>query len=376
MIEKFIVCRDDGVYEAFPDVALTKSGKLVCVFLECTHHADRGYTRVMLATSDDRGRTWSAQWPLTEALRGDPKKDAWWNCPRVSTLSDGRLAAVCDRPRGRDEGNAGGEQSNHLWLSADEGESWDGPRETPLKGIVPDQLIELKAGPHAGRWILSAHVKRESEGKTLWSVRCWLSDDQGASWEGPKTIAAEPGLELCEGSIVELPVFGGEAATPWRSPVGAGSNGELVCFMRENSGRGLDAFKSISTDGGVTWEGPFEMPIPACHRPVAGMLRSGKIMITHRFMQGGRGWVGWWTQNLFAALTDVESCLARERKEAHTRIMPLDFDRSPESDTGYSGWVQFPDGEIYVVNYILDDAPKAHIRGYSFREEDFVLTGA
>jgi sialidase-1 len=54
--------------------------------------------------------------------------------------------------------------------------------------------------------------------------------------------------------------------------------------------------------------------------------------------------------------------------------MPLDFDRSPESDTGYSGWVQFVDGEIYVVNYIMDDAPKAQIRGYAFTERDMLLT--
>jgi len=122
----------------------------------------------------------------------------------------------------------------------------------------------------------------------------------------------------------------------------------------------------------VTWEGPYEIPIPACHRPVAGMLQSGKVLITHRFMQGGRGWVGWWTQNLFAALTDVASCLVRTREEAHTRILPIDFDRSPESDTGYSGWVQFSDGEIYIVNYILDDAPKAQIRGYALDEGDFI----
>jgi sialidase-1 len=51
----------------------------------------------------------------------------------------------------------------------------------------------------------------------------------------------------------------------------------------------------------------------------------------------------------------------------------VDFDRHPESDTGYSGWVQFADGEIYVVNYLLDDAPKAQIRGYSLSEEDFIL---
>jgi len=35
--------------------------------------------------------------------------------------------------------------------------------------------------------------------------------------------------------------------------------------------------------------------------------------------------------------------------------------------------VQYDDGEIYVVNYIVDDAPKAYIRGYAFREEDFGL---
>jgi sialidase-1 len=35
--------------------------------------------------------------------------------------------------------------------------------------------------------------------------------------------------------------------------------------------------------------------------------------------------------------------------------------------------VQFPDGEIYVVNYIVDDAPKGQIRGYSLRKEDFLL---
>ncbi|OPZ86640.1 MAG: hypothetical protein BWY76_00850 [bacterium ADurb.Bin429] len=96
-------------------------------------------------------------------------------------------------------------------------------------------------------------------------------------------------------------------------------------------------------------------------------------MITHRFMQGGKGWVGTWTQNFFAALTDVESAKATERKDQWSRILPVDFDRSPHSDLGYSGWVQFPDGEIYIVNYIVDDWPRGQIRGYSLRESDFLL---
>ena len=41
---------------------------------------------------------------------------------------------------------------------------------------------------------------------------------------------------------------------------------------------------------------------------------------------------------------------------------------------GYSGWVQFPDGEIYIVNYIVDDAwDKGQIRGYSLTMDDFIL---
>jgi len=354
MVERFIVSRDDSIYEAFPDVALTASGRLVCVISECTHHRDRSYTRIVYTTSDDRGRSWSAKHALSEPLRGDPTKDRWWNCPRISTLSDGRLAAVADRIRGREKAKRP-EQSNWLWLSPDEGETWNGPASTPVTGIVPDRLIELRGGPHAGRWLLSAHALLEQDGDMVWNERCWLSDNQGETWNGPRVVAATPGLQLCEGSIVELP------------------GGELVCFMRENSGRGLGAFKSVSCDGGENWEGPVEFPIPGCHRPTAGMLQSGLAMVTHRFMQGGKSWLGWWTQNFFAALTDVESCLAPERSQAHTRIMPLDFDRSPESDTGYSGWVQFPDGEIYVVNYIVDDAPKAHIRGYAFRESDLLL---
>lgn len=97
-------------------------------------------------------------------------------------------------------------------------------------------------------------------------------------------------------------------------------------------------------------------------------------MITHRNRQGGQGWTGWYTQNFFAAFTDRESALAESYKGAHTRIMPIDYDRSPKSDLGYSGWVQFDDGEISIVNYIVDDWPRAQIRGYSLRPEEAILS--
>lgn len=78
-------------------------------------------------------------------------------------------------------------------------------------------------------------------------------------------------------------------------------------------------------------------------------------------------------QNTFGAIMSRESALKVERGEQDTRIFPIDFDRSPVSDTGYTGWVQFDDDEIYMVNYLVDDAKKAFIRGSSFRTEEFLL---
>ena len=238
---------------------------------------------------------------------------------------------------------------NLLIFSTDDGLTWSDPVLTPARGIVPDKLLELGTG----RWILSCHYSDVAFGYLV--QRLWYSDDRGASWSEPVIVGRQQGLNLCEVSI--LPVAGKT----------------LVAFHRENSGQGWDCYKTISHDNGETWSEPVAFPLPGCHRPVAGWLRDDVAMITHRFMQGGLGWVGWWTQNFFAAVTDRASVLATSRDEAHTRILPIDFDRSQASDTGYSGWVQFDDGEIYIVNYIVDDAPKGQIRGYSLRMDDFIL---
>ena len=344
-IEKFTVSRDDSVYEAFPDVVLTPTRRLICVFSEMTHHTDRSYTCVMITKSDNRGRTWTPKECLSEPRK--TLEDFGHNCPRIGMMPDGRIYALCDI--GRKLENDQTENKIAIWFSSDNGESWTKPIYV-LDGIgagMPDRLLVLPSG----RWVLGVQT-RKPDGVLKQHV--YLSDDQGVSWQ--KSIIYEDAeLQLCEVSIVRLP------------------DGTLAALMRENSWQGWDCYKSLSTDNGETWGSVHRMPIPACHRPVAGMLNSGRVMITHRFMPGGKGWVGYWTHNTFAALTDVDSMLATERSEQWSRIMPIDYDRSPISDTGYSGWVQYPDGEIYMVIYCLDDAPKAQIRGYSFRENDFIL---
>ncbi len=278
MIQKFTISRDDSIYEAFPDIALTQSGKLVCVFAECTHHADRSYTRIMVTVSGDRGRSWSHKRAITEATHGLPK---FWNCPRITQLRDGRLAVLVDKLLDTEKSASPEQCLNYLLFSRDEGETWSDPIETPARGIVPDRLLELDDG----RWIISCHFSDHQFGYLV--QRLWYSDDQGSSWMGPVTLARQEGLNLCEVSI--LPV-----------------KDKLVAFLRENSFQGWDCYKTISADGGKTWGEVTAFPLPACHRPVAGFLNDGRILITHRYMQGGKGWTGWWTQNLFAALTDVD----------------------------------------------------------------------
>lgn len=344
-IQKFTVSKDDNYYEAFPDVVLTDGGKLISVFAECTHHGDRSFARIVKTESSDRGRTWSPKEVFVDNY--DKIPEAFWNCPRISKLRDGSLAIIVDLSLNKTEGKA----ENHYWLGDPEGKSWKGPFKAPCDGIVPDKLIETSTG----RWITSSHIK-DSAGHIKQSA--WYSDDRGKTWSDRVVVADKPGLKLCEGSILELP-----------------GDGTLVCFLRENSGLGLDCYKAISKDNGETWEGPFNVPMPGCHRPVAGLLDDRNVMITHRFMHGGKGWVGYWTQNFFAGFTTVESCRASKREEQSFRIMPLDYDRSPVSDIGYSGWVRFPDGEIYAVYYIVDDSPNGQIRGISFREEDVMIGG-
>jgi sialidase-1 len=346
MISKFTISNDPSIYEAWPDLVLTDSGKLICVFTECTYHGNRDYTRLMLSDSLDRGRTWTPKRPLTDATHGVPN----YNNARISRLKNGRLAIVVDKICSEKRAKDNEQCKIVFYFSDDDGATWTKEIETPMRGIVPDKLLELDCG----RWIVGSHIEAQAYGNIY--QRLYYSDDQGKTWSEPVIVGRNEGLNLCEVSILPL------------------GNGVLAAFMRENSGDGKDCYKSISYDNGEHWSELIRFPLPGCHRPVAGYLNDGGVMISYRFMQGGKGWLGSWTQNLFVALTDKESVMALRRNDAWTRIMPVEYDRSPKSDLGYSGWVQFEDGEIYLVNYIVDDAvDKGQIRGLSFMQDEFLF---
>jgi len=248
---------------------------------------------------------------------------------------------ACDRllwPEGRDLGQR---SRVHLWWS-DDGESWEGPRKTRMWGIVPSRVWESSEG----ELLCGTHDVSPATGKLRQLL--WRSRD-GVNWEGPVIVAEREDLNLCEGTFLRK----GKA---------------VVCLMRENSGKGLPGYKAISRDSGRTWSKVVRTPLPGCHRPVAGWWGE-RALITYRCYMGGD------MENtlLMAALLDRGGIFSEKDGVETGRILQIDYDRSPTPDTGYSGWCLLDDGGVFIVNYIMDDAPRAQIRGYRLSKEDLVL---
>ena len=340
-MEKFVVSKDPAVFEAWPDLCRGDNDRLICVFNECTAHMDRTNERIAYVISDDRGRTWSEKRYLTEP----GSNDAFYSGPRISRLSDGTLAVVCDFMAGWDSEISGIGLKVFLWLSRDNGETWAEPVLLPIVGVCPEHIRQFPDG----RWLTTAHLTNPATKKTC--QYAWYSDDNGKTWSDRVCVADDPRYNFFEGSLLIV------------------DDTTVVCYMREESKQGWDCLKSISRDRGETWEGVYNVPLPGCHRPTVGWLSGGQVLLTYRQHQGAKNP----SENLMGALIPRESILETSRDFQTARIFPLVHDRSLKADCGYSGWVQFDDGEIVVVTYLTDDAPIAWIQALSFRLEEFVL---
>jgi hypothetical protein len=345
-VEKTIISDTPGVYECFPCLTRTRSGKLITVYRESDSHTAAEYTHLVLRTSVDDGASWSDRVVLAESFRQGGVLFKW-NCPRVGQLEDGRVWILCDgfdQPPGENVRDSQRPAFVYFWWSEDDGETWAGPVQTPIAGIVPDKLLVTSAGT----WLVAVHRYEREIGNLVQYVR--RSTDSGATWT-EYLVCRQEGLNPCEASIVQL-----------------SEDGLLVCYLRENSGLGRPAPKCFSRDDGLTWEGPYDTDIVGCHRPVAGLLPSGEIMITHRYTcRGIRGSA----KNFFAFKEPQDSARSTDLDQQGGITLPLDHDRWEAPDQGYSGWVALPDGRLFVVNYIRDTAPLCHIRGYWLTEQDF-----
>jgi len=339
-MQKLTVSRDDGLYEAFTDIAKAPDGTLVCTYRESMGHGPWPFSRIIIRRSEDSGRTWSDRQVIIE--KNGEAGEGSLNCSRITACQDGTLLLIVDfkPPRAANKKSTGLQTEgvrNLLFRSHDCGKRWEGPEDTGMnEGIVPS-IKELSNGDLLVG--LTRHRWRE-DGGLIEEQMVYRSSDGGHTWEGPTLISEAPRLRLNEGDFAEL------------------DDGTVVLYMREDEER-LSGWKSISKDGGRTWEKPFRSEIRSClGRPSVGRTHSGEIVVTYRFLCGSSTSLGFYVEN---------------PKTQEVRFAFLDNDRSVRPDSGYSGWMQLENGDLYVVNYVNDDAPMAYIRGYIVPRDYWLL---
>lgn len=352
-MRRITVARNDA-YCAFPDLAVLPGGGLLAAWREADGHTGRVLSRIMAAHSGDAGETWSPPQCLASHTP-DPAAPDWlaWNCPRIAVLPGGPVLVV---DRVRRAGAAPGHRETpdavefthaaEVFLSRYDGAAWGGLAATGVRGIVPDRPV--LAGN--GDWLLATHHTHPATG-VLTQFAC-RSADGGRSWSTPVTVAHDGRHQLCEGSIIRL------------------RDGTLACYLRENSFQGLPGFKALSHDDGLSWSGPYPTTLAGCHRPTAGLLPSGRVLVTYGLAHGGFHDGHYCNRDPHAALEDQASAADPVQAMQHATLMALDHDAHPRPDGGYTGWAALPDGRIACVYYIKDDWDQGQLRLCLFLESD------
>ena len=164
------IWRSPGRFTKNPDIVQAKDGRLLLVYSDNDRHWSQETQILTILASDDEGATWSK---LSEVDRADLKKgDERLVTPRLSCLSDGRLAVLVDHD---DYSHFHEEQpcGNVIYWSHDGGRTWSGAQKTQIPGFEPDRIVELPDGRLA---VVTQYVKAQSQTCGLFFV---VSKDGG-----------------------------------------------------------------------------------------------------------------------------------------------------------------------------------------------------
>jgi sialidase-1 len=247
----------EGGYHTYriPSLLVTPKGTLLA-FCEGRRksRADSGDIDLLLRRSEDGGRTWGQPQVIWD--------DGANTCGNPCAVADdgGRIHLLLTHNFGDDnekEVKAGtGRGTRTVWAcrSDDDGVTWTKPREITKDVKRPEWTwyatgpgigIRIAHGSHAGRLIIPCdHSYHDPEGtrrdvESEYGSHVIYSDDRGETWRLGGAIA--PKMNECQ--VAEL----------------ADPPGGLLLDMRSYRGRACRA-QSTSTDGGLTWTEPRDVP--------------------------------------------------------------------------------------------------------------------
>ena len=349
-LEHVTIARDDELYEAFPDVCRLSGDRLLCTYRESDYHVGTT-SQIMLIESNDRGRTWTNKRPL-HFRRTIDETSSVWNNPRLTRLPDGRIVALLDMCHSEYDGDRKPNSlhcyQSYLSFSEDDGETWSDPHLTEVEGLCPDRVFAASDD----HWLIATtHFFGRFPG--AFRLQVAHSFDGGQTWPIAALGAEEDGFQHDEPSILRLP------------------DGRLLMVMRENVHTHRPSHYVISEDEGRVWSTPRPTPLFG-DRPGGGILQSGRILVTYRNVEPAadeKTMVLGRDPGTWAWRGDLEGLTG---SGGDSSFLELEHDEcGNHGDYGYSGWVQFDDGEIFCIYHHRDDAPKSYIRGCRFSEDDF-----
>lgn len=249
-----VLDRQAGQYIGHPTTVLLEDGRTMIAVYPQGH----GQGPIVMKRSTDGGRTWSERLPVPAS---------WATSKETPTIHrvvgpDGRKRLIL----------FSGLYPIRMASSEDDGRTWTDLKPIgPFGGIVAmSSVVALKPGPghylalfhDDGRFIREGSTKATPAVFTLYSSR---SIDGGLTWSLPRAIYASSDLNLCEPGAV-------------RSPDGK----TLAMLLRENARR-KQSHVMFSTDEGVTWSEPKELPAWLTgDRHVAAYAPDGRLFVTFR----------------------------------------------------------------------------------------------
>lgn len=334
------VIRDPGpeygagtrAFQGIPSIACGGDGRQWAVWYGGITPGEDHNNYVMLAVSEDCGRTWS-----DEKLVIDPDGEGPVRAfdPEIWLAPDGRLWLFWAQGMTADRFTRSG-----VWtITANESKGADGVFSAPRRlcdGVMMCKPIVLASG----EWCLPVSLWHRRDAG---SAAMWVSADQGRTWAQRGACDVPPeSRNHDEHMIVER------------------QDGTLWMLVRTNYGIG----ESVSADGGRTWSAlqPSNIPHPST-RFFIRRLASGSLLLVRHDPPDGNFADG--------ESKGVRSHLAAYLSADDGRTWPHRLLLDERVGVAYPDGDQAEDGTVYII-YDFQRREAREILMAAFREEDIV----